>query len=50
MDTNKTAKIAAETDMQQEGVKLLSENQVFTQEELDELYAKDDPNEPWWQR
>lgn len=49
MDTNKTAKIAAETDMQQEGVKLLSENQVFTQEELDELYAHDE-NEPWWNR
>lgn len=28
----------------------LKENQVFTQEELDELYAKDDPDEPYWSK
>lgn len=45
---SKAAKAAME-DMQKEGTKLLSEDQVFTQEELDELYAHD-RNEPWWNR
>jgi hypothetical protein len=48
--------------MIEDGVTPLKENQVFTpeeldelyakdnQEELDELYAKNDPDEPWWSK
>lgn len=46
-ESSQAAKVAR-FDMQKEGTKLLSEDQVFTQEELDELYAKDDPDEPYW--
>jgi hypothetical protein len=46
---NSQAARVARFDMQKEGTKLLSEDQVFTQEELDELYAHD-KNEPWWNR
>ena len=46
---NSQAAKVARFDMQKEGTKLLSEDQVFTQEELDELYAHD-RNEPWWNR
>jgi hypothetical protein len=45
---NSQAAKVARFDMQKEGTKLLSEDQVFTQEELDGLYAKDDPDEPYW--
>lgn len=36
--------------MIEDGITPLKENQVFTQEELDELYAKDDPDEPYWSK
>lgn len=39
----------ARYDMKQEGITLLKESQVFTEEELDELYSYDE-NEPWWNR
>lgn len=41
---------AAIRDMIEDGITPLKENQVFTQEELDELYAKDDPDEPYWSK
>ena len=41
---------AAIRDMIEDGITPLKENQVFTQEELDELYSKDDPDEPWWSK
>lgn len=40
---------AAIRDMIEDGVTPLKESQVFTQEELDELYAYD-KEEPWWNR
>ena len=36
--------------MKQSGIEPLNESQVFTPEELDDLYAKDDPDEPWWNK
>ena len=45
---SKAAKVAR-FDMQKEGITPLEEKQVFTPEELDELYAYD-KNEPWWNR
>lgn len=47
-ESSQAAKVAR-FDMQKEGTKLLSEDQVFTQEELDDLYSYD-KNEPWWNR
>jgi hypothetical protein len=41
---------AAIRDMIEDGVTPLKGNQVFTPEELDELYAKNDPDEPWWSK
>lgn len=41
---------AAIRDMIEDGVTPLKENQVFTQEELDDLYSKDDPDEPYWSK
>lgn len=41
---------AAIRDMIEDGITPLKETQVFTQEELDELYEKDDPDEPWWSK
>lgn len=40
---------AAIRDMIEDGITPLKENQVFTQEELDELYSYD-KEEPWWNR
>ena len=37
-------------DMIKDGITPLRESQVFTPEELDELYAKDDPDEPYWSK
>ena len=41
---------AAIRDIIKDGITPLKENQVFTQEELDDLYAKDDPEEPYWSK
>lgn len=47
---NSEAARVARYDMKQEGITLfLKESQVFTEEELDELYSYDE-NEPWWNR
>lgn len=37
-------------DMIKDGVTPLKDDQVFTPDELDKLYAKDDPDEPWWSK
>lgn len=47
--TSKAAKAAME-DMHKEGIKPLEERQVFTEEELDELYRFDPDAEPYWNR
>lgn len=48
-EQSKAAKVAR-FDMKQSGIDPLNESQVFTPEELDDLYAKDDPDEPWWNK
>lgn len=48
-ENSQSARVAR-FDMQKEGIVPLKEEQVFTEEELDELYAKDDPDEPWWNK
>ena len=40
---------AAIRDMIKDGITPLKDSQVFTQEELDELYSYD-KEEPWWNR
>lgn len=45
-----TSENCAIRDMIEDGVIPLKENQVFTPEELEDLYAKDDPDEPWWSK
>ena len=47
---NSQAARIARFDMEKDGITLLEEKQVFTPEELDELYAKDDSDEPWWNK
>ena len=47
---NSQAARVARFDMQQEGITPLHEEQVFTEEELDELYKFDPENEPYWNR
>lgn len=47
-ESSNAAKIARQ-DMQKEHITLLIEKEVFTPEELDELYSYDE-NEPWWNR
>ena len=39
----------ARYDMEKDGITPLEEKEVFTPEELDELYAYD-KDEPWWNR
>lgn len=40
----------ARFDMREEGITPLKEEQVFTEEELDELYRFDPDQEPYWNR
>lgn len=47
---NSQAARIARFDMEKDGITPLEEQQVFTPEELDNLYAKDDPDEPWWNK
>jgi hypothetical protein len=47
---NSQAARVARFDMEKAGITPLEENQVFTPEELDELYRFDPENEPYWNR
>ena len=46
---NSQAARVARYDMEKDGITPLEEKEVFTPEELDELYAYD-KDEPWWNR
>lgn len=47
---NSQAARIARFDMEKDGITPLEENQVFTPEELDELYRFDPDQEPYWNR